>query len=88
MLVELSEQTILRIARQTAMLMRQQLRSTIAQQYPQTLTTAQAAKLLGISPSHLRKIAARYPHIKRGEGKQARLLFFRDQLLNPPAPNP
>lgn len=46
------------------------------------LTTAEAAKVLGITPEHLRHVKDRYAPIKRGDGtKQGRLLFSRSNLL-------
>lgn len=84
MLIELSYQDKYDIARITAQLVRQQLQSAIAQQYPERVSCKEAARILGITPGHLRKIASRYPHTKTTEGKQGRLLFVRDALFNPP----
>jgi hypothetical protein len=53
----------------------------VKRQTPDISTTSEAAKLLGISPAYLRRIANRYPHIKQGEGKQARLMFKKEGLL-------
>ena len=51
------------------------------EQLPEMVTTAEAAKILGISADRMRKIADRYPHIKKGENKQGQLLFMRNALL-------
>lgn len=53
----------------------------LQRQTPDLCTSSEAAKILGISPAYLRRIADRYPHIKQGEGKQARLLFRKEGLL-------
>lgn len=72
--VTLSSSSVERIAQRVADIMQQR-------QSPNLCTTSEAAKILGISPSYLRRIANRYPHIKQGEGKQARLLFRKEALL-------
>ena len=51
------------------------------QQLPEMVTTAEAAKILGISAGRMRQIADKYPHVKRGENKQGQLLFMRNALL-------
>ena len=40
-----------------------------------------AARILGISEDHMRRIKDKFPHIKNGNNKQGRLLFVRDALL-------
>ncbi len=54
------------------------------QEPPELVTTREAATIIGITPQRLRQIVCenpnRYPHIKRGEGKQAQLLFDRKAL--------
>ena len=40
-----------------------------------------AARILGISEDHMRRIKDKFPHIKNGNNKQGRLLFVRDSLL-------
>lgn len=54
-------------------------------QQPEMVTTAEAARLLGITPDRLRHIVCedpgRYPHIKRGGSKQSKLMFERRALL-------
>lgn len=45
------------------------------------LSTEAAAKILGITPAHLRQIKDKYPYIKTGEGtKQGHLWFLRSGL--------
>lgn len=48
---------------------------------PEMVTTEEAAKILGISANHLRRIKDRFPHVKAGENVQGKLLFKRDSLL-------
>ena len=42
---------------------------------------SEAARILGISEDHMRRIKDKFPHIKNGNNKQGRLLFVRDALL-------
>ena len=42
---------------------------------------SEAARILGISEDHMRRIKDKVPHIKNGNNKQGRLLFVRDALL-------
>ena len=44
--------------------------------------TEEAARILGMSPTYLRAMKDRYPHIKAGDHKQARIMFRRDTLFN------
>ena len=52
---------------------------------PDMVTTGEAATILGITPDRLRHIAStdphRYPHTKRGNSKQAPLMWVREALL-------
>ena len=72
--ITLSQTSIKAIAKEVADIMLQR-------QTPDLCTTSEAAKILGISPAYLRRIADRYPHVKQGEGKQARLMFRKEALL-------
>lgn len=51
---------------------------------PEFVSTAEAAAILRITPGRLRQIVCqdpnRYPHIKTGDNKQAKLLFDRNAL--------
>lgn len=52
------------------------------QEPPTEMVDAQeAAKILGITDKHLRRIKDRFPHRKVGNSRQGRLLFERDGLL-------
>jgi hypothetical protein len=72
--VTLSSSSVERVAQRVVEILLQR-------QTPDLCTTSEAAKILGITPAYLRRIADRYPHIKQGEGKQARLLFRKEGLL-------
>lgn len=74
--VELSQKQIEAIASKLAAL----LRDKITQ--PEFVTTKEAAAILCISPSRMRQIADRYPHIKKGNAKQGKLLFYRESLYD------
>lgn len=45
------------------------------------VTTAEAAHILGITPGRMRQIADRYPHTKRSDQKQGRLMFVKSALV-------
>ena len=55
------------------------------EQLPELISTSMAAKMLGMTPQSLRQICCedpqRYPHIKRGTSKQAKLMFDRKALI-------
>lgn len=54
-------------------------RSKVESEY---VDTEEAARILGMSPTYLRSVKDRYPHIKVGNTKQGRIMFRRDSLLN------
>lgn len=41
----------------------------------------EAARILGITDNHMRRIKDKFPHIKSGNYSQGRVLFVRDALL-------
>lgn len=45
------------------------------------VTLHEAARILGYSDSHMRKLKDKYPHLKQGSTPQGRLLFYRDKLI-------
>lgn len=51
-----------------------------AQESQELWTTAQAARYLGVSQCTLRRNKDMYRYVKRGEGKQGRLMFLADAL--------
>ena len=79
--VTLSSRQMDELAYKTAVVLAKLLKK---QEQPELVSTSEAASLLKITPQRLRQIVCetpnRYPHIKRGECKQARLLFDRKSL--------
>lgn len=70
------------IVHQLSIVVVEKLKKELAKdRVPEMVTTAEAAKILGITACRMRQIAHKYPHIKRGEGKSAGLLFKRDSLI-------
>ena len=45
------------------------------------VTVKEAARMLGVSEYHMRKLKDKFPHIKNGENQQGRVLFLREGLL-------
>lgn len=76
--LELSERAIDQIARKVALIVAKKIKEKTTP--PEFVTTNEAAAILRITPGRMRAIADKYPHIKKGEGKQGRLLFVRDAL--------
>ncbi len=84
--MELSQRDRDAIVQQLRLALRKDIKAMLADmRQPEMVTTAEAAKILGITTGRLRQIVCqdphRYPHIKRGDKKQAKLLFHRDALL-------
>ena len=48
---------------------------------PKLVTTEEAARMLGISPSRVRQIKKRLDYVKSGEKGQSRLLFNAETLM-------
>lgn len=75
------------IVKQLRLALRKDLKAMLADNsQPGLVSTSEAAAILRIKPNTLRKIVCqdpqRYPHIKRGEGRNGRLLFDRSALLS------
>lgn len=49
---------------------------------PDMVSTEEAAKILGITADRMRHIKDKFPHVKAGDSKQAKLLFVRSSLLS------
>lgn len=80
--ITLSQRDIDTIVHRLSVVVVEKLKKELAkEQLPEMVTTAEAAKILGISSDRMRKIADRYPHIKKGDNKQGQLLFVRKSLL-------
>lgn len=80
--MKLEPQDIDRIAYKTAIIVVNRLAKKLEKDYPDLVTTEEAAAILHITPQRMRTIKDKYPYIKRGEGKQGKLLFKRDALYN------
>lgn len=80
MQIELSQKTIDEIARRTAMIVFRKF-AEAEEEYPEMVTCKEAAAILHISPNNLRRRKDEFPHIKNGDNKQGKLLFYRKSLL-------
>lgn len=71
------------IVQQLRIALRKDIKAMLADtRQPEMVTTAEAAKMLGIGTQRMRQIADRYPHTKKGNGeKQGQLLFVREAIL-------
>lgn len=76
--LDLTQRTIDAIARKAADIVVKKLKQA---EQPKFVSTKEAAAILNISPGRMRQIADRFPHIKKGDEKQGKLLFVRDALL-------
>ncbi len=79
--MRLEPQDIDLIARKTAAIVLGSLAKRHEEEYPELVTTEQAASILHITPQRMRQIKDKYLYIKRGEGMQGKLLFKRDALF-------
>ena len=77
--VELSDNSIRKVAREVAAILRSDY--PITDNLPEMVPTKVAAQILGISPARLRAIKDQFPHVKNGCNNQGKLLFKRDALL-------
>lgn len=80
MIVELSQKDIDSIARRTALILLSKL-SEGKDDVPETVSCKEAAAILHISPNRMRQLKDKFPHIKNGDKRQGKLLFFRSSLL-------
>lgn len=78
--IELSQRSIDAIAHKAALIVCRKLKEA-GNEFPEMVTTRQAAAILKITPGRMRQIAHKYPHLKQGDNKQSKLLFVRDALL-------
>lgn len=72
--VTLDYPTIKAIAKEVAKLLRRD-------ELPDMVTTEEAAGILGITPSRMRQIKDRFPHMKKGANMQGKLLFHKAELI-------
>jgi hypothetical protein len=76
--MELSQKTIDAIAYKVAKILKRELKQ--ADELPEMVSTAEAAKILNITPEYMRAIGSRLPRVK-GEGRNGRVLYVRSALL-------
>lgn len=79
--MKIEPKDIERIAQLTASIVVKRILRKQEKDFPELVTTKEAAAILHITPCRMRQIKDKYPHIKRGEGKQGKLLFKRDALF-------
>lgn len=79
--IELSQKAIDAIAYKCALIVFKKIREAENKDLPEMVTTKQAADILKISPDRMRRIAHRFPHVKKGDETRGKLLFVRDALL-------
>jgi hypothetical protein len=80
MTIELDDKTLNLLAQKTAKILAKMLRNDGATDR-RLIPCVEAAKRLGITPDRLRRIKGNFTHIKRGTGKQAKLFFDADLLI-------
>lgn len=51
---------------------------------PVYVSVKEAARIIGVSVSHMYKIRDEYPHIRRGNNQQGHIYFYRESLTNVP----
>lgn len=76
--MELSQKTIDAIAFKVAKILKRELKQ--ADEIPEMVTTAEAARILNVTPEYMRAIGSRFPRVK-GEGRNGRVLYVRSGLL-------
>lgn len=77
---ELSDKQIQQIAKKTAKLVVRNLKS-MPEQNPVYVSVKEAARILGVSVDHMRKIKDEYKYIRRGENQQGHIFFLRESLM-------
>lgn len=77
---ELSDKQIQQIAKKTAKLVVRDLKS-VPEQNPVYVSVKEAARILGVSVDHMRKIKDEYKYIRRGENQQGHIFFLRESLM-------
>lgn len=76
---ELSGKQIQQIADKTAKLVVRHLKSS-SEPAPVLVGVKEAARILGISVDHMRKIKDEYQYIRRGKSQQGHIFFIRESL--------
>ena len=84
--LQLSQRNLDYIVQQQRLALRKDIKAMIADtRQPELVSTKVAAAIIGITPKRLRQMVCedpnRYPHIKRGNTKQSKLMFDRKALI-------
>ena len=54
---------------------------SMPEQNPVYVSVKEAARILGVSVDHMRKIKDEYKYIRRGENQQGHIFFLRESLM-------
>lgn len=79
--ITLSTKQIHQIADKTAKIILRQLKNAEPEDNSRLVNVREAARLLGISETHMRSIKEEYPYIRRGKNQLGKIYFVRDALL-------
>ena len=81
--IELSYDSIRRLADELAPRVAKIIRNEIRkpEEVQEWIDTNEAAAMLGISPTTLRRKKDNYPHIKNGDNRQGNLRFLKSSLI-------
>lgn len=77
--VFLSNNQIQQIADKTAAIVLRHLKETGSDSV--YVSVKEAARIIGVSVSHMYKIRDEYPHIRRGENEKGHIYFVREALV-------
>lgn len=79
--ITLSDKQISQIASKTALLVVHRLK-TVTETESVLVNVREAARILGVSVDHMRKIKDEYPHVRHGNSQQGHIYFIRESLLS------
>ena len=84
--VILSNKQIKQIAKVTADIVLRHLHEG-SKPAPVYVNVKEAARIIGVSLSHMYKIRDEYSYIRRGNSEQGRIYFLRESLMSSPSVN-
>ena len=79
--ITLNSKQIHQIADKTAKIVLRHLKPAESDCGSKLVNVREAARILGISETHMRSIKEDYPYIRRGKNQQGHIYFSRDALL-------
>lgn len=79
--IELSQESIRRLADELAPRVAKIIIKSGIQNDDEWVRTSEAAKILGISENWLRLTKDRYPHVKNGNDSRGQLMFKKSELI-------